>query len=79
MVQRNHGHAAVFGLLDGGIVDDQDVELAVIVAIKERDTPGDGFDDVMLVHGAEWGFGEAGFFANLFEVNDRGLRAGEQG
>ena len=56
MIERDHRIAAVEVAADGGVGDGDDVELAIAVAIEERDAAAHHFDEVAFV-GVEVGDG----------------------
>ena len=74
MVERDHRVAAVEVAADGGISDGDNVEFAVIVAIKKRDAAAHHFDQIALVGIEMRDGGEAGLGGDVAEMELRSDR-----
>jgi hypothetical protein len=55
-------------VFDGRAVRDDDVELAIVVAINQPHAATHGFDDVLLIRSRNVGNGKACFARDLFEL-----------
>jgi hypothetical protein len=71
MIKSDHGIAAFEVAVDGGAVDDDDVETTVVVAIEEPCAAAHGFDDVALFSGGDVRDGEAERLGDIGEFWDR--------
>src|SRR5207302_1360110 len=66
-VESDERIAAGAEALDGGPVDEHDVEAAVIIAIEQTDAAADGVDDVVGFGGGDMDGGEADVLGDVFE------------
>jgi hypothetical protein len=67
VIEGYHGVAARPETVDGGAVDEDDVEAAVIIAIEEADAAADGVNDVVGIGGGNVRSGYAEFPGDVFE------------
>ena len=78
VVEGDHGVAAVFVAIDAGVVDDGDVEPAIVVAVEEGDASTHHLDEIARGGGGRWGGVKSGAGADVVEV-DGGLLGVERG
>ena len=71
MIERDQGIAAFEVVFDGGAVDHDDVQTAVVIAIEEAGPAADGFNDVALFSGGDVRDGKAERFGDIREFWDR--------
>src|SRR5882757_2623904 len=57
--------------LDGGTVDKDDVQAAIIVAVEKADTAAGGVNDVAGFGSGDMGSGETHVFRDVFESGNR--------
>ena len=68
VIKRDHGIAAMAEVVDSGAVCDDNVELAIVVAVDQADAPAYRFDDVLLVRGGNMRNREATFTRDIFKL-----------
>src|SRR5579859_7068811 len=71
MIERDQGIAAFEVAFDGGAVDQDDVQTAVVIAIEQAGPAADGFNDVALISGGDVRDGKAERFGDIREFWDR--------
>ena len=71
VVQRDQRIAALAKIINGGSVDENDIEAAVIVTVKESDSAAHGLDDVAFLFRGNMRDGQANFSGDFFKYRDR--------
>ena len=75
MVEGDHGIATrVAIVIEGGVIDDRDIKLAVIVAIEKCDASAHLLNDVLFFGNVGAGNGDVEIGIRLSKVNRRRLR-----
>src|ERR1700716_2737883 len=78
MVERDHQITALQVLVDSGIVNDNNVELSVIVAIKESDSAASHrFKDIAPIRAGVWECGKASLRGDIAEMDTQVWHGGQ--